>query len=434
MLKGGLVVNASGPAQLHFRSENATVELWVDSISLQPFSEDEWKAHQDQTIEKVRKSKVIFRAVDPQGRPLANASISIRQLIGNFPFGCAINKNILPNPAYKSWFTSRFRLTVFENEMKWYSTETSPGKEDYSVADTLLRFATMNGAVVRGHNVLWDDPQYNPSWVQALSPGDLEAVATKRVNSIVTRYKGQLVHWDVVNENIHHNFFESKLGETASSVFYGQANQIDGKAIPFLNDYNTIEKKDDQTSSPPKYLAKIKEIRSQGYQGPLGIGLEGHFGAPDLAYVRTSIDLLASTKLPIWVTELDVSSQPNQATYLDQIIREVRGHPAIQGLLIWAAWSPQGCYRMCLTDNNFRNLPTGDVVDKIIKELKHEDLIGTTDDEGHFETSLYHGDYEAIISHPAMPSSSSSVGMKFNVAPTTNQATLDVKFSSISFS
>lgn len=88
---------------------------------------------------------------------------------------------------------------------------------------------------------------------------------------------------------------------------------------------------------------------------------------------------------------------------------------------------------MCLTDNNFKNLPTGDVVDKIIRELKHEDLIGTTDNEGHFETSLYHGDYEATISHPDLTSSSSSVGMKFNVVPTTNQEALDVKFSSISF-
>ena len=41
---------------------------------------------------------------------------------------------------------------------------------------------------------------------------------------------------------------------------------------------------------------------------------------------------------------------------------------------------------MCLTDNNFKNLATGDVVDKIHVSLTHEDLVGTTNAEGYFET------------------------------------------------
>ncbi|KAL3515369.1 hypothetical protein ACH5RR_022271 [Cinchona calisaya] len=428
MLKGGLVVNASGPAQLHFRSKDATSEVWVDSISLQPFNQDEWKAHQDQNIEKIRKSKVRFQAFDSQGQPLSNANISILAIRSNFPFGVAINKNILNNQAYQSWFSSRFKLTVFENEFKWFSTESSPGREDYSVADALVQFAQRSGAIIRGHNIFWEDPQFNPSWVVNLSPGAFRAAADKRVNSIVSRYRGKLIHWDVVNENLHHNLLESKLGATASALYYRRANQLDGRATPFLNDFNTIEKRNDQTSAPPKYLAKIRELRSQGYRGPLGIGLEGHFDDPDLAYIRASIDLLASARLPIWVTELDVSNRPNQAVFLDQIIREVVSHQAVQGLLIWSAWSPQGCFRMCLTDNNFRNLPTGNVVDRIIRKFEHEGLIVTTDDQGYFETSLFHGDYEAKISHPAV-TSSSSVAIKFKVSPTVNQETLNVKLS-----
>lgn len=89
MLKGGLTVNSSGPAELYFevilntcrqectssllviiavrscvihfihlhlctpQSNIASVDIWVDSISLQPFTEKQWKSHQDQSINKV---------------------------------------------------------------------------------------------------------------------------------------------------------------------------------------------------------------------------------------------------------------------------------------------------------------------------------------------------------------------------------------------
>lgn len=53
---------------------------------------------------------------------------------------------------------------------------------------------------------------------------------------------------------------------------------------------------------------------------------------------------------------------------------------------------------MCLTDNDFRNLATGDVVDNIIKEFFGVVVTGTTDGEGFYETSLIHGDYE--VSYP----------------------------------
>ncbi|XP_070052286.1 endo-1,4-beta-xylanase 5-like [Nicotiana tomentosiformis] len=56
MFKGGLVVNASGPAELYFETNNTAIDIWADSISVKPFSQEEWKSHQDQTIEKIENS------------------------------------------------------------------------------------------------------------------------------------------------------------------------------------------------------------------------------------------------------------------------------------------------------------------------------------------------------------------------------------------
>ncbi|GMH03093.1 hypothetical protein Nepgr_004932 [Nepenthes gracilis] len=414
MLKGGLTVDHSGSADLFFLSNDTSVEIWIDSVSLQPFTKEEWRSHQHRSIEKVRKSSVRLQVVNAQGKPIAGTKISINQNRPGFPFGTAINKNILSNAAYQSWFTSRaFTVTTFEDEMKWYSTESTRGKEDYSVPDAMLQLAKQHGVRVRGHNIFWDDPKYQPGWVTSLSPADLRAAADKRISSIVSRYRGQVIAWDVVNENLHFNFLESKLGGKASAIYFQKANGIDGQAVLFLNDYNTIEDSRDSAATPAKYIQKVKEIR-QSYGGAMGIGVEGHFSSVDIPYMRSALDTLAAAAIPIWITELDVAAGPNQASNLEQILREAHGHPAVAGIVIWAAWKPGGCYRMCLTDNNFKNLPTGDVVDKLLGEWRRS-TVGTTNTDGFFDTSLFHGDYEVKIDSADPSATNSSFTRQFAV-------------------
>ncbi|KAI9075693.1 hypothetical protein K1719_042309 [Acacia pycnantha] len=404
MLKGGLIVDTSWPAYLFFESNNTSVDIWVDGISLQPFTQRQWRLHQQQSIEKTRKKKVMIQAVDERGKPLSNASILFEQKKPSFPFGSAINKNILYNKAYQNWFTSKgFTVTVFENEMKWYSTESTQGNEDYSVADAMLQFSMQHNIPVRGHNILWDDPSQQPSWVHSLSPNQLKSAVQRRLNSIVSRYKGKLVAWDVVNENLHFSFFESKLGQGLSPKIYNDAHKIDAKTPLFLNEYNTIEDSRDGSSTPARYLQKLRQIkRYPGNNGfTIGIGLESHFsGPPNLPYIRSTIDTLASSGSPIWITELDVKIQPYQAQYLEEILRELHSHPKVEGIIMWTAWSPSGCYRMCLTDNNFKNLPTGDVVDKLLHEWgSNTQFKATTDPNGFFEANLYHGHYQVSVNN-----------------------------------
>ncbi|XAR52930.1 Endo-1,4-beta-xylanase [Bertholletia excelsa] len=391
MLKGGSL-------------NNTLVEIWADSISLQPFTKKQWRSHQRLSTEKVeaRKSTVRFVAVDSQGNPVPNATFSVAQQRSNFPFGCAMSRHILTNPTYQKWFASRFTVTTFENEMKWPSVEWSEGQEDYSVPDAMLRFAKSHNIAVLGHNVVWADPKFEPSWVRSLSASQLQLAVDRRINSLVRRYAGQLIAWDVENENLHFDFFESMLGRNATTMLFDKVHELDRGTTLFLNEFNTIEEIYDADASPTEYLQKIGEIRAGGYSGPMGIGLEAHFRTPNLPYMRASIDRLAVAGMPVWLTEVDVRPGAKQAQYLEAVLREAHAHPHVSGIVMWAAWRPEGCYEMCLTDNNFRNLPTGDVVDKLISEWTHTNgFCGTTDSLGHFKTRLYHGDYKATVSHPS---------------------------------
>ncbi|ONH91947.1 hypothetical protein PRUPE_8G145700 [Prunus persica] len=149
------------------------------------------------------------------------------------------------------------------------------------------------------------------------------------------KQQGQLIAWDVVNENLHFRFFEDNLGENACAAFYSTAQQLD-----------------------PWHIY------------------------PNLAYMRSTLDMLGATGFPIWLTEVDVQKGPNQ--YLEEILREVFSHPAVEGIIMFV-------------DKSFKNTPAGDVVDKLLDEWKFGTQETTTDDEGFTNISVFHGDYEITV-------------------------------------
>ncbi|KAJ6716481.1 HYDROLYZING O-GLYCOSYL COMPOUNDS putative-RELATED [Salix koriyanagi] len=404
LLKGGIFANFTSHAGILFESKNTATEIWVDSVSLQPFTLEQWRAQQDKKIDKERKSKVRFKVTYGNGTAMDSAAVSIKQTRSEFPFGCGMNFHIIDSTDYQNWFASRFKYTTFTNQMKWYSNEPEQGQENYTVADTMVKFAQRNGISIRGHNILWDDPKYQPEWVKNLTSDELRKAAEKRVDSVVSRYSGQLIAWDVINENLHFSFFEDKLGKEASSKYFKRAYELDPGTTMFLNEFSTIEYSNDEDVDPISYMKKLDEILSYpGNQGILaGIGLEGHFGVgqPNLAYMRSVLDILSSTGLPIWLTEVDVVKEPNQAEYLEQILREVYCHHAVQGIIMFAGPATAGFNATTLVDKDFKNTASGDVVDKLIDEWRTKPTETKSDGEGCFEMSLFHGYYNITIKNP----------------------------------
>nr|CAB3496760.1 unnamed protein product [Digitaria exilis] len=430
MLKGGLTAASSGPAEIYFES-NATVDLWVDSVSLNPFTKEEWAAHRAASVVSARKKTVKLQATDSSGKPLANAAVSLEAVRTSFPLGAAMSQHILTNSAYQTWFASRFAVATFENEMKWYSTEPSPGHEDYTVPDAMMAFAKSNGIAVRGHNVFWDQPSQQPSWVSSLPYPQLLAATSRRIRSVVSRYAGQVIGWDVVNENLHFDFYEGRFGWDASTAFYAAARLLDAGAntLMFMNEYNTLEQPGDMAALPDRYLQRLRQIIA-GYPengAGMAIGLEGHFTNPNIPYMRSALDTLAQAGIPIWLTEVDVAGGgPAQAQHLEEVLREAYAHPAVQGIVLWSAWRPEGCYVMCLTDNNFKNLPQGDVVDRLIAEWRATPRAGATDAQGYFEAELVHGEYKVTVTHPEL-NNSASRSVKVELGSGSEQYFVDIQ-------
>jgi GH35 family endo-1,4-beta-xylanase len=157
-------------------------------------------------------------------------------------------------------------------------------------------------------------------WVNALNYPQLQRAMNKRLKSVVHRYKGQVIHWDVNNENVHFNFFENKFGSGASAKLFRQVHQIDPNAVLFLNDYNTLEQPGDWNAVPDRYLQKFHQIKSGNPYVKMGIGLESHFDVPNIPYMRAVLDKMATAGVPIWLTEVDVAgTDPYQVRDIHRI-------------------------------------------------------------------------------------------------------------------
>ncbi|KAH9317785.1 hypothetical protein KI387_019554, partial [Taxus chinensis] len=319
-LKGGFVPDWSPfYAKLYFESNRTDVEILVDSVSLQPFTDEEWRLHQQDGIRMKRMRRVVIHVTDLHGNRLEKANVTVEQKSRQFPLGSAISQDILGNQLYQAWFVKRFNVAVFENELKWYSTERQRGKLNYRVADQMLAWCSANGILVRGHNIFWEDPKYLPSWVAKLDKEELQKAVNERIESLMTRYAGNFINWDVSNEMLHFSFYEDRLGSNASDGFYQAAQEIDPWTPMFMNDYNVIESCDDSEASVDAYIQRLIEIRASG-RVMEGIGLESHFDKPNIPFVRAALEKLSTLGLPIWLTEVDVNANfDHQTQGFDQI-------------------------------------------------------------------------------------------------------------------
>ncbi|XP_059649977.1 endo-1,4-beta-xylanase 5-like [Cornus florida] len=402
-LKGGFVLDSpSSHSFLYFlNTDGRVINIRIASASLQPFTDEQWRTNQQHQINTERKRAVTIHVSDGHGDRLLGASIIVEQVSSDFPFGSAIAKTILGNLPYQNWFVERFNTAVFEDELKWYSTEPQPGKVNYTIPNQMLEFVRANQIMVRGHNIFWENPKFNPSWVRNLTGPELKSAVNSRIQSLMSNYKNEFIHWDVNNEMLHFDFYEQRLGPNASFHFFEMAHQSDPLATLFMNEFNVVETCNDVNSTVDTYISRLRELKRSGVSMD-GIGLEAHFTVPNPPLIRAVLDKLATLELPIWFTEVDISDtldKETQASYLEVVLREGFSHPSVNGIMLWTALHPYGCYRMCLTDNNFHNLPAGDVVDKLLKEWQTGVVEGQTDDHGSYSFYGFLGEYKATVKY-----------------------------------
>jgi len=230
-----------------------------------------------------------------------------------FRIGAAVNPHTLITQS--ELLRHHFNSVTAENEMKFESLHPAEDRYTFENADRLIDYATANGMGVRGHTLVWHNQ--TPDWVFENGDGgaaDREKLLARmktHIETVVSRYKGIVYAWDVVNEAVSDNSGEllrpSKwldiVGEDFIAKAFEYAHEADPKALLFYNDYNESvpEKRE-------KIYTLVRSLKEKGV--PIhGVGLQAHWNLyqPSIDDIREAIERYASLGLKLHITELDVS-------------------------------------------------------------------------------------------------------------------------------
>jgi endo-1,4-beta-xylanase len=292
----------------------------------------------------------------------------------HFKIGTAINRAVTMGQAFRrsedqvkadvALVKAQFNQVVAENEMKWMSLHPRPGKEgyDWTAADAFVEFGVKNNMELAGHTLVWHSQ--TPNWVfegthsprgigesnRAGAENNADAPQTvpsppvtgrelggrgfgrfrafnldgprasreellermrEHIQTVVSRYKGKIKVWDVVNEALS-DAGPDLLRKSPWSVIIGPdfiekafqyAHEADPDAILRYNDYGL-----ENPEKRRKLVTLIKQLQEKNVP-VMVIGSQAHLNVSiNFETMNQSLAEMKSLGLPIHITELDVNS------------------------------------------------------------------------------------------------------------------------------
>lgn len=234
-----------------------------------------------------------------------------------------------------------------ENAGKWGEVEAQRDLMVWDRLDAAYRLAKDNGLPFQMHVMVWGNQQ--PEWIRSLPPDEQRAEIEEWFAAVAGRYP-DIDIVEVVNEPLHDpptqddedggNYAEA-LGGAGESGWdwvlesFRLARTHFPRARLMLNDYSITNTPADAT----RYHAIIQLLQAERLVDVIGV--QGHAFSTTtetpMSVHRESLDLLASTGLPIHVTELDIDGPTDEQQLADmqRIFPVFWEHPGVEGITLW---------------------------------------------------------------------------------------------------
>lgn len=244
-------------------------------------------------------------------------------------------------------FAKYWNKVTPENGGKWGEVETERDVMDWAALDEAYAFAKNNGFPFQTHVLVWGNQQ--PEWIEALPPGEQRAEIEEWFAAVAERYP-DIDFVEVVNEPLHDppskddegggNYIAALGGDGGSGwdwilESFRLARAHFPRSTLLINDYSITNTPDDAR----RYRGIIDLLQAEGLVD--AIGVQGHAfsttGETPMSVHRASLDLLAETGLPIYVTELDIDGPDDDTQLRDyqRVFPAFWGHPAVHGVTLW---------------------------------------------------------------------------------------------------
>jgi endo-1,4-beta-xylanase len=234
------------------------------------------------------------------------------------PYGAAARSDALVSDLpYRDAIIANCQLMVPESELKWLELRPTRDEYRFEKADAIMDFARQNGIELRGHTLAWYGAM--PAWTESIaSRAEAERELVDHVGTVVSRYRGSIPSWDVVNEplaewpdnesSLRPSVWSKQLGADYLPIALRAAAAADPDARLVLNEYD-IEYRGPRFAARRRALVQLlRSLRDRDV--PLhAVGLQSHLFAGralDRDGLQALLVEIAALKLDVLITELDV--------------------------------------------------------------------------------------------------------------------------------
>ncbi|MEC4806201.1 MAG: endo-1,4-beta-xylanase [Jaaginema sp. PMC 1079.18] len=285
-----------------------------------------------------------------------NQEITLRSLADRKDFGigaAAALGALRKDSAYRQVLGREFNQIMPENTMKFQSLQPERDRFNFKGADEIVAFANEHNMRMFGHTLVWQ--RGLADWLKAgdWTREELLDILRNHIQTVVSRYRGRVYAWDVVNEaldtdsSLRELIWSRGIGPEYIELSYRWTKAADPNAKLFYNEYDPGgwgAKSGQKVDALYRLLADLKER-----DVPLdGVGLQMHLrldDAPTYEGLKQNLERLAQLNLQIQITETDVrigySNEPSpeqlqqQGEIYSDLIRACLDVPQCTGFWFW---------------------------------------------------------------------------------------------------
>ena len=265
--------------------------------------------------------------------------------------GAAVDAEMLRTDTdYTTVLAREFNAVTPENETKWGSLAPYSNKRDYSGADEIVHHAKAYAQRIKGHTLIWH--QQTPQWLKSsVSADELNALIKEHIEQTMTRYKGHIAAWDVVNEAVDtrtasgytESIFYNVLGPGYIAQAFHLARAADPDALLYYNEVG-IERMGPKADFTYELM---KNLLAEGV--PIdGIGFQAHLlmnRYPSVSNMRENFKRFADLGLRVNISELDARTSWMQGTHdqrmfaeriaFQSVVGACLNEPGCEGITFW---------------------------------------------------------------------------------------------------
>lgn len=265
-------------------------------------------------------SCVLWTGLPVPATPATTPNTSLRTLASqqDFLIGTAVGSKPLETESeYREVLAREFNTLTTENEVKFVVVHPERDRYDFTRPDALVSFAKEHHMTVRGHTIVWYHAL--PRWLTEteFTRDELKEILRDHIQTLVGRYRGQIEHWDVVNEpleadgSLRDTIWMRGIGPDYIDLAFRWAHEADPDARLYLSDYG-----EGLNSKGDGFYSLAKELKERGV--PIdGVGFQTHIGflsANDPTEVAENMKRLNEAGLEVVITEMDVPINTKQFT------------------------------------------------------------------------------------------------------------------------